>query len=1089
MNTRSLMKYLFNTFALLLSGVCCLAHAADNILVNSDFKQQKNGRFDKWLPLNGTTYAKDDTGMVLKNAKGPVVMIQHIRPQGGKIVTLSVELMSPEDTQVRSYIEHSFTSKDGKPGGRSSGAVWHDAPAGKWVKITGDILIEKEYKHCYFVVGSKSGKPMYVRNPEVQVLQDTILRNTDFKIKYKGKVTNWHARGKNPKNIVFGDNGTVRIADAFIIQTDLPFTGGKTYEVSFEVRGEPGASYRGYSEWWHNTGGKRQCSTRSTGWEPAPADWTTVKFQVAIPVELLSAYVVFGAKDAKYVEIRNPQIKLVKQHEDLGGVWNAGNNKFTDNGLVITGRKGHSILKNIPIQPGKKYAITYDAKILSLKNPDGSPFFRVRSSIVPGTGIAGGTSFNDVLHAGGNLAQKRSHVFTIPADWKHKMIHFYISGHSDGEILVNNFALEEVVVKDSDSWSYNLTKPFCRDSFYPGDKHDTIEGVADAKGADSVKVSVGGKSAVAAVKNGKAEFALPFNGKDRAQFKIDFIKNGKVEKSFTTEIRVLPPAPNMVVVTPNRGLLFNGKPFFPVYLNNHKTFSDAGLYYSARNGANILTMHISHEELLLERLDLVHKYGMKMIVYPSPPTKVSGLKRFKENLERCITPKVMAHPAFFGYLHFDEPLLAGVPIDAFQGAYKIMKEHSPYHLVWVNAAPRNEIPDLKPYADASDIFGVDIYPVPIPNGHSGIADKTLNCVGTYTRRMLECGSMKRAAWIYLQGFAWHECSADPNAPKKPYPTLTESRFMAYDVLVNGGNGYFIWGTGHVREFKFFHLLYKVMREMHQISGLFDGNHQMKEIKTANPEIRCTEVIKDGKKFFVVMNKTDQNQSAVIPELKGKILLSSGGKVTGNKADLPPWEIILVSEHQLPAPLWQLPPKNEKLEKLGDPREKTIRDEENYRLAPRYNGNANWIWYKDGQHGLSTCWLGKEFTAAGNEKVIVQVTADDYTTLYVNGELVFDEMTQERKGWGCMAKIDISKKIKPGKNLVVVKGSDAGAAPCGALIDLQVGNKSYNSDTSWKVIPAYKGDKVPTDFSKAANAVLVAPYGGGAWGRGVRVFNY
>jgi hypothetical protein len=89
----------------------------------------------------------------------------------------------------------------------------------------------------------------------------------------------------------------------------------------------------------------------------------------------------------------------------------------------------------------------------------------------------------------------------------------------------------------------------------------------------------------------------------------------------------------------------------------------------------------------------------------------------------------------------------------------------------------------------------------------------------------------------------------------------------------------------------------------------------------------------------------------------------------------------------------------------------------------------------------------------------------------------------------MVKIDISRKIKPGKNLVVVKGTDAGAAPCGALIDLQVGNKSYNSDTSWKVIPAYKGDKVPTDFSKADNAVLVAPYGAGAWGRGVRVFNF
>ncbi len=310
------MKNFTKLFVMILASAAAMVHAGENVLDNADFSQKSAGRFTKWVPLNGTTLKQDEQGIVLANPKGGVVMIQHIRPRPAEIVNLSVEVMCPEADEVRTYVEHGFP-KNGKTATASSGAIWHKAEAGKWITLKSDIILNKDYTSCYFVVGNKSGKTMYIRNPKVEVMYGEILRNTGFDIYRHGKLSYWFARGNSPQNIVFGKDGVAKVADAFIIQTGLPVISGETYEVTYEVRGEAGSNYRVYMEWWYtNASGKRLCATKSTGWKPAPAEWTKGSLTVPTTLNIDHAYAVFGAKDAKGVEFRNLKIKLVEKKSE-----------------------------------------------------------------------------------------------------------------------------------------------------------------------------------------------------------------------------------------------------------------------------------------------------------------------------------------------------------------------------------------------------------------------------------------------------------------------------------------------------------------------------------------------------------------------------------------------------------------------------------------------------------------------------------------------------------------------------------------------------------------------------------------------------
>jgi hypothetical protein len=154
--------------------------------------------------------------------------------------------------------------------------------------------------------------------------------------------------------------------------------------------------------------------------------------------------------------------------------------------------------------------------------------------------------------------------------------------------------------------------------------------------------------------------------------------------------------------------------------------------------------------------------------------------------------------------------------DQMRAGYALLREIDPDHLVWMNHAPRNTNEQRSIFNRAADVVGCDIYPIPeYVGGHSDLGDRSRASVGAYTRSM-QAAAPGKPVWMVLQGFGWDELAestVNPVQPRHP-PTFEESRFMAYDAIVNGARGLLYWGTAYTNKSKSFYSdLFRLVREL------------------------------------------------------------------------------------------------------------------------------------------------------------------------------------------------------------------------------------------------------------------------------------
>jgi hypothetical protein len=149
--------------------------------------------------------------------------------------------------------------------------------------------------------------------------------------------------------------------------------------------------------------------------------------------------------------------------------------------------------------------------------------------------------------------------------------------------------------------------------------------------------------------------------------------------------------------------------------------------------------------------------------------------------------------------------------------YNYLKKICPRHPVWMNHAPRNSVAQRAVFNKAADAVGCDIYPVPPQiGGHSDLADRGLTSVGAFTRLMQDAAPGK-PVWMVLQSFSWAELAekkGSPDLDQQRHPSFNETRFMAYDTIVNGARGILYWGSAYTDKSKpFWGDLLKVVREL------------------------------------------------------------------------------------------------------------------------------------------------------------------------------------------------------------------------------------------------------------------------------------
>lgn len=218
------------------------------------------------------------------------------------------------------------------------------------------------------------------------------------------------------------------------------------------------------------------------------------------------------------------------------------------------------------------------------------------------------------------------------------------------------------------------------------------------------------------------------------------------------------------------------------------------------------------------------------------------------------------HPALLFWESTDEPAWsdkepakARFSPDALARGYRELRRLEPRHPVYLNHAPRNTVETLRRYNPACDIVCADIYPILppaiprmyglTPDGrHGDLPNQTPSCVGEYARKMRAVAGAGRPVFLVLQGFAWEDLRDKElrNAKRVRYPTYEESRFMAFDAIINGVNGLHYWGLHRVPEgHSFLADLSRVLREMRELTPAIVGKDVPHQIERRYHEMGST----------------------------------------------------------------------------------------------------------------------------------------------------------------------------------------------------------------------------------------------------------
>ena len=231
-----------------------------------------------------------------------------------------------------------------------------------------------------------------------------------------------------------------------------------------------------------------------------------------------------------------------------------------------------------------------------------------------------------------------------------------------------------------------------------------------------------------------------------------------------------------VKITPENGMILDGKPFFPVAVYNQPI-----KMFDMLNGLGIDTFVV--EELFgketpktyLDELNKRNSYGV---------IKSSSY-----------TNELKNHPALLGWAQPDEPDIAGgkpikvprIPPEKIIADYKDMKNKDAFHPVYLNfgsgqavGKPPSPVKMYYEFAKGADIVAFDLYPV------NKYGDDMLHIVAKGMDRLRKYVDDKKPGWI------WLECSYIGDKGDLKAPNASQLKTEVWMSIVHGAKaiGYF-----------------------------------------------------------------------------------------------------------------------------------------------------------------------------------------------------------------------------------------------------------------------------------------------------------
>src|SRR5204863_1181050 len=158
---------------------------------------------------------------------------------------------------------------------------------------------------------------------------------------------------------------------------------------------------------------------------------------------------------------------------------------------------------------------------------------------------------------------------------------------------------------------------------------------------------------------------------------------------------------------------------------------------------------------------------------------------------RNIVDTFRNHPGLGLWKNFDEAWWGGVSVTNLLEGYNVIKQEDTNHPIVQTHAPRGYITNLQPYNVAADVLAVDIYPVATPPPSNPPPTNTqISVVGDWAQEIAQVANGQKQFWL-IEQIAFS--GTTPPAKTLIFPTFTQSRYMAYQAIINGARGLLFFG--------------------------------------------------------------------------------------------------------------------------------------------------------------------------------------------------------------------------------------------------------------------------------------------------------
>src|SRR5580765_3790375 len=158
---------------------------------------------------------------------------------------------------------------------------------------------------------------------------------------------------------------------------------------------------------------------------------------------------------------------------------------------------------------------------------------------------------------------------------------------------------------------------------------------------------------------------------------------------------------------------------------------------------------------------------------------------------RTIVDTFRNHPGLGLWKNFDEAWWGGVTSTNLLNGYNVIKQQDTNHPVVQTHAPRGYVTNLQPYNVALDVIAVDIYPVAIPPpSNPPPTNVQISVVGDWAQQIAQVANGQIPFWL-IEQIAFSGTA--PPSHTLVFPTFTQSRYMAYQAIINGARGLMFFG--------------------------------------------------------------------------------------------------------------------------------------------------------------------------------------------------------------------------------------------------------------------------------------------------------